>query len=690
MPPESELRGNPETTLSEHIETEVDESLEATLQVENIGGIRECNVEFSPGITILRGENATNRTSLLTALNGVLGGSEATLRTDADSGRAELSFNDSSTFTRTYERDNSGITTSGNPYCDDSALVDTFCTLLEHNDAREAVERGENLRDVLMRPVDTDAIQRQIREKTRERDELQSRLREIDQQIDQEAALKDRREELEAELEEVETRIEEKRDVVDEYEADMDMAAEAEDLVDDVEATRDEARELENQVEVLNAELEALHDEEAELKAEAAELRRDAMGDDETETASSPEDIDPSDLEWDPTYDGETIADLKEQVSALKARKDELSDTVDDLTRIINFNERVVDEASELPGMTPSDGTESLTDDLAPESQTVECWTCGSPVEQNAIQSRTEELQSLVEEKREAITDIDDELETVRNHLESLEETRRERERIHSRLKSVREEQAEVEAEIEKKEADLETKRAEVAELQDELEATAELRESDLLDAYQDLSELEYERGQITGKQEDIESDLAEIEDMRDEREDIEAKIESIRNELKSLRTRVADLEQNAVDSFNTHMEDILDRLQYKNIARVWIERKVSDTSSRMETGEFDLHIIRESDSGVYEDIVDTLSESEREVIGLIVALAGYLVHDVDESIPFILMDSIEAVDSERLVELVEYFADHPVFIVVALLPEDASAFPDTYRRVPADMLTPM
>lgn len=40
-----------------------------------------------------------------------------------------------------------------------------------------------------------------------------------------------------------------------------------------------------------------------------------------------------------------------------------------------------------------------------------------------------------------------------------------------------------------------------------------------------------------------------------------------------------------------------------------------------------------------YEGTVDTLSESEREVLGLVFALAGYLVHKVYEQFPFILLD---------------------------------------------------
>jgi len=60
----------------------------------------------------------------------------------------------------------------------------------------------------------------------------------------------------------------------------------------------------------------------------------------------------------------------------------------------------------------------------------------------------------------------------------------------------------------------------------------------------------------------------------------------------------------------------------------------------------------------------------------------GYLVHDVHGTVPFMLLDSLEAIDSERLADLVEYMAEYPTFLVVALLPEDAQALDDAYTRV--------
>lgn len=41
---------------------------------------------------------------------------------------------------------------------------------------------------------------------------------------------------------------------------------------------------------------------------------------------------------------------------------------------------------------------------------------------------------------------------------------------------------------------------------------------------------------------------------------------------------------------------------------------------------------------------------------------------------PFILLDLLEAIDAERIAQLVEYLKQYASYIVVALLPEDADA----------------
>lgn len=50
----------------------------------NVGGIDETTVTLEPGITVLVGRNATNRTSFLQAVMAAFGGDRATLKRDAD------------------------------------------------------------------------------------------------------------------------------------------------------------------------------------------------------------------------------------------------------------------------------------------------------------------------------------------------------------------------------------------------------------------------------------------------------------------------------------------------------------------------------------------------------------------------------------------------------------------------------
>jgi len=185
---------------------------------------------------------------------------------------------------------------------------------------------------------------------------------------------------------------------------------------------------------------------------------------------------------------------------------------------------------------------------------------------------------------------------------------------------------------------------------------------------------------------EDLESTIADREAAIEAREELEADREEIAEQLTDLRTRIERLEADAVDAFNEHMETVLDILEYDNLDRIWIERRQEDVREgrrKVTKTRFDLHIVRSAADGTaYEDTVDHLSESEREVTGLVFALAGYLVHDVHEVVPFIILDSLEAIDSDRIARVVEYFRTHADYLVTALLPEDAQALPEEYAYI--------
>jgi hypothetical protein len=155
---------------------------------------------------------------------------------------------------------------------------------------------------------------------------------------------------------------------------------------------------------------------------------------------------------------------------------------------------------------------------------------------------------------------------------------------------------------------------------------------------------------------------LVSVEARLTERDQIDVKRGELQGELTDLRGRIERIEERAIEAFNAHMETVLELLDYANIARIWLERRETQVREDRRTVTktvFELHVIRSTDSGTtYEDTIDHLSESEREVTRLVFALAGYLAHDLYESMPVVLLDSLETIDSDRIAALVDYFCD--------------------------------
>jgi DNA repair ATPase RecN len=195
------------------------------IQVENIGGIDKTTVSLSPGVTVLTGRNATNRTSLLRALMGALGSDGLSLKGDADEGRVELALGEEAEniYTRTLTREHGTVVMGGEPYLEDSEGADLFAFLLENNEGRQAVARGDDLREVIMRPVDTDAIQAEI-------SQIEAEKRDLDDQLDRLDSLDNRLPDLEQQRTQLKDQIEAKRAELEDKEAAIE---DADNTVDD-------------------------------------------------------------------------------------------------------------------------------------------------------------------------------------------------------------------------------------------------------------------------------------------------------------------------------------------------------------------------------------------------------------------------------------------------------------------------
>lgn len=633
------------------------------VHAENIGGIDETTVSLSSGVTVLSGRNATNRTSFLQAIMAGVGSDRVSLKADAEEGLVELDLGEE-TYTRTLTRRDGRIVTGGDPYLDEPDVADLFAFLLETNEARQAVARGDDLRELIMRPVDTEEI-------TAEIERLEAEKRNLDQRLDELSSLERELPELEEQRRKLQEKIEEKRAELEATEEEIEKTDTS------IAESREEKEELEQTLDDLKATRSDLDDVRFQLETERESLQALQTERDELETRR--EDL--------PESTEEAVAEIDSELEAVRDRRRELDSTLNELQTIIQFNEEMLQGTStEVLSVLREEEEGALTDQLLADDDTVACWTCGSTVESEQIEGTLGKLQNLRKQKANEREDVDQQLDSLTEKRSKLGAREDEREEVERRLEQIDSERERRESSIE----DLEARREELIEDIERLEETVDERErdaqNDVLERHREANQLEFELGRLESDLEDVESEIDSIETDIAEREDLQERREGVQERLQNQRTRIDQIEREAVEQFNEHMAEVLDLLEYTNLERIWIERtedEVREGRRKTTRQTFDLHIVRNTDSGAtYEDTVDHLSESEREVTGLVFALAGYLVHDVYETVPFVLLDSLEAIDSERIADLIEYLQEYVEYLIVALLPEDASALDEGYKRV--------
>jgi chromosome segregation ATPase len=642
------------------------------IRVENIGGIDETSVSFLPGVTSLTGRNATNRTSLLRALMAALGSDRVSLKGDADEGQVELILGEEKEiYTRTLAREHGTVVMGGEPYLEDPEGADLFAFLLENNEARQAVARGDDLREVIMRPVDTDAIQAEI-------SQLETQKRDLDDQLDRLDSLDNRLPDLEQQRAQLEEQIDAKRAELDNKE---DAIEDADSTVDD---TREQKVEFEDALDTLQEARSDLDDIRYRLDSERESIQ--ALEDERDEISTELEELSET-----PAGD---LDDIDAEIDRLREHKQSLESTISQLQRVLQFNEEMFEgdspelqQALQDPTGNESADEGALTDQLvADENETTVCWTCGSEVEREAIDDTLDSLRSLRQEKSHERNDISTELDDLTSKRSELQADRDRRERLERNLDEVDREIDDRERTVEELTDERDQLEDKIDDLEADVEALEDQDHSELLDLHKEANQLEFELSRLETDLEDVIDEIGEIEADLDERERLEEQRNDLQEELADLRTRIEQLEAQAVEEFNEHMQTILGVLDYENIERIWIERTeqtVREGRRKVDKSIFELHVVRTTRSGTaYEDTIDHLSESEREVTGLVFALAGYLVHDLYETVPVMLLDSLEAVDADRIATLVEYFAEYADYLAVALLPEDAAALDESYQRV--------
>jgi len=204
----------------------------ARFDVQDIGGIDQTSVDIPPGVTVLTGKNATNRTSFLQSIMAAMGSKQATLKGDAEEGRVSLSYQGEQ-YERTLTRAGNSVQFSGEGYLDDPDVADLFAFLLETNEARRSVARGDDLREIIMRPVDIDAIRSEVEQLEAEKGEINDELATIESRQRDLPDLEQRRTELREQIEAKREELAEREEEIDNSSRDIEESRQEQDVLEE-------------------------------------------------------------------------------------------------------------------------------------------------------------------------------------------------------------------------------------------------------------------------------------------------------------------------------------------------------------------------------------------------------------------------------------------------------------------------
>jgi chromosome segregation ATPase len=606
------------------------------LELENVGGIEHKELSLAEGPTFIQGPNAANKSSFLRGLLFALGSRTVPVRSGADEARVVLST-DERRVERVARRTGSGVRTEGEAWvtdADDVTLLERFAGVLGTNALRSAVARNEDVESLLKEPMDIEALERERARKV-------GRKRELTAELESAGDVEDRLESTERDLADTRERLEELESTLAELRDERDPA-ETDDALERLREERTELRseaaECETQVGELEAAIDRLEKRRTELTATLEEAREAAGGDD--------------------------VGALERERESVQSELEDVTERLDILQSVLTANREMLDS-----GFTGVLGSEAglMGDDLT-------CWTCGQPASVDDVEETVEELVALVEEDKRRQREREPEIEELTDGIERAREAEREVRRLESEMETVERTLTERRDSLEERR---ERRRA-IRERLDELDEKIAARRAGQASAQSGLAE-EIEETRVEA--ETLRREVDRLEEARDSLRERRAELQRKRDEVDRLSEEVAALtdrvenrERELRTVFNETMDELLEALAFEGTERVWLD------------GEFDLVVARAVDGRTRADSVEHLAESEREMVGLVLALAGYVTYDVDDVSPVLVLDSLGAFDAERTRRLVDYFADETDYLVATVHPEAAvdAAFETVQFEPPA------
>jgi chromosome segregation ATPase len=580
------------------------------LEISNIAGIRDGEPTVEPGINAVQASNWQGKTSLVTALRTVLGGSvtSATLTDGAAEGHVRLHIQDQE-YERALRRTGQTVVADGHPYLTDErarAAAELFAFMDERNRIRRAVREGDDLTPHLVEPLEQEDIDGQIAKLKAERETVESELDRARQAAEKLPAKTDAITKLESEVEELRTEA-------DTLDGDTGEGGDQTALRSKLAQARREREQTSQRVNRLEGKIESLEAQISEKENEIEEL-----------TVSADPDL-PETL----TEKQRALRDINQEIETLEA--------------LYNATKQVLEQ-----------GHLDVVADVERriDSDYLSCWVCGSEATRGDIEQQMDGLSDAISDRRAQRSELQSTVSELQNKQRETEQQRRRKQSLEDGLSELRTNLADSREELSQAENEL----AECSERVETLEARVQETDDRRKSLDQEIARTETKLERHREEREQLESHVQQ-------REQLQERLDSLSDEIEALRSRHERVIRTARDAFTEALEDVVNKFN-PSFERARLKQYVDPDSGRTE--QLELRIARDG----REISVDALSEGEVELIGLIAALAGHEAFNVAEHIPCILLDDLGGLSSEHIHTLVDYLSGRTEYLVTTAYPE--------------------
>ena len=478
------------------------------IDVQNVGGIREGKATLERGINTVQADNWQGKSSFITAIQTAMGttGMGETghpLTEGTDGGRVVLETADQ-TYEATLTRDGQTVARDGNTYFTEQAAwvrAHLFAFLGEENPIRAAVRNGDDLAELLGKPLDLENIDERIAS-------LQTERRQVKQELEQAKRDAERLPGVQQDVNRLERELEELREGYDELEAERDDREDQASLRDGLSAKRATLNQVQGDLDRLENTIER---KESRLTDKRDELEM-------LELPASPE----------------ADADIDEKQTQIA----ELGTQVEILEDVYSANKRILDENQ---FHVLAEVERSLAGDE------ISCWTCGGASTAEEFEAQLDDLQARIRERRSARESLESEVENIQQQREELEQKRQTKRTVETEIDKLETGIEEARRDHERRTEQVEELNEEIANLEDAVEETNER----LTDLQSDIKVTERELAQKTDELEELEDTNADVANLEQRYDELGDEVAEIRDWKKNKQREIAA-------EFEEAMEDII------------------------------------------------------------------------------------------------------------------------------------